>query len=451
MKYTKEELSTTKLKIAVSVEAEEINAAISAAVKMQQQGITLAGFRKGHVPESLIEKRFKGPIYADAARDLVNVHLNQILAELDVIPCTGINVDPTPLPIERDKGAEYTAEFEHMPVFDLPDYEGMEINQTRATEVSDKQMEAFLTRMSMEGAHLVPVDSDGPAEDGQYVNIDLTVTVDGKVESDAHGMDYEVGQAGTMPELDAFIKTLKVNQEGETEITFPEDFFQASLQGKTATIKVHVYAIKKLSRKSIEDLVNQFKLKDEAELRARAAEVILSQVNKLYRDEAQTALLQTLLDKVDFELPQVLVDNELNVFVEREQGKAMRVGKALSAEQIAEVREKNLETARKNVKTYILLLAVSKKEGLEVTERELQTQIGFIAQQMRDVNNKPVNPQDLYKLYAENGTLYTIRDEILINKAMQAVYAKAKVTMVAPKSEAEAAAEAPAEEAKPAE
>ena len=58
---------------------------------------------------------------------------------------------------------------------------------------------------------------------------------------------------------------------------------------------------------------------------------------------------------------------------------------------------------------------------------------------MRDVNNKPVNPQDLYKLYAENGSLYSIRDEILINKAIQAVYAKAKVTMVAPTAENESA------------
>ncbi len=428
MKYTKEELSPTKVKVAVTVEAEEINAAISAGVAMQQKGISLHGFRKGHVPAGVIEKRFKTQIYRDAANDLTNVHLNKILDELKLTPVTGLNVTPTPIVIERDTPVEYTVEFEHMPVFDLPVYDGLEVEQSRFVTISPEEVNRFLENLRAKNSRLVPVDGDGPAQDGDLVNMDFAVIVDGEEATSSKGIDYAVGQEGAFADLDAFVRTLRVNEDAEKEVTFPEDFVLASVRGKTGTMKAHVYAIKRQSKPTDEELVTMFKMQSIDELRAEATSILVQQKNTLARSEAQTRLLEKLLGMVDFPLPEALIEGELDAFVQRESQRAMQVGKTLSDEQIKEIREKNLEKAQKQVKSYVLLRKVADNENLQTTERELQLEVARLAQSMSGAG-QPVDPKALYKYYAENGILYTVRDQLLINKAVDAIYAKANVHM----------------------
>ena len=126
MKYTVEEVSACKKKVLITVETEEINASIDVAVKLQQRGIAMQGFRKGHVPPKIIENRFKGQLYEDAKQDLVNVHINQVMQEVGLTPISKVDVSDI-VDFERDKGLEYSISFEHLPVFDLPNYEGLEV------------------------------------------------------------------------------------------------------------------------------------------------------------------------------------------------------------------------------------------------------------------------------------------------------------------------------------
>lgn len=432
MKYTKEELSPTKVKVVVNVDAQEINAAIDAGVAMQQKGITMSGFRKGHVPAGLIEKRFKGQIYHDAANDLTNVHINKILAELKLVPVTGLNITPTPIEIERDKDIEYTVEFEHMPNFELPDYEGLEVEQTRVAEATPEEIDKLVEGLRKDRGKMAPVEGTGPAKDGEFVNIDFSVVVDGKEEQSVKGIEYEVGQVRAFAPLDELVRSVKLNESGEKETTFPEDFIAENLRGKTGTMHVHVYAIKAMKYPTDEELLTIFKKGSMDELRKSCNDVVVDRQNVLARSEAQNKLLEKLIKMVDFPLPEALVEGELAAFVQREQQRAQCVGKKLSDEQIKEVREKNREQAERQVKSYVLLRKIAEKEGLEVSERELQFEVANMARRMSDPAN-PINPQDLYKYYAENGMLFSVRDQLLINKAVEAIYAKAKVTMVEPK------------------
>ncbi len=424
VKYTKEELSPTKVRIAVNVEAEEINAAIDVAVAMQQTGITLKGFRKGHVPASLVEKRFKGQLYHDAANKLTQVHLNTILGECGLVPVTGLTVTPTPIEIERNKDVQYTVEFEHLPKFDLPSYEGLEVEQERASTVADTEIDALIARMRARGEKLVPVDGTGPAVKGQYANVDLSVFVDGEEVSSSRGTDYLVGQEG-FPPLDELVSSVKVGESGEKEVTFPEDFYVENLRGKSGVIKVKTYAIKEMKGMTDEELLAETKLSSMGDLRKAASERMVSQKNVLGRSEAQNALLEKLLAMVDFPLPEALVEGELSAFVERAQNRAMQAGKTLTAEQEADVRKENLEKAQKQAKTYVLLRTIAEKEGLKVSEREVQM---LVARQAKQMDN--VDPQALYKYLAESGQIYIMRDQILINKAVEAIYGKARVNMV---------------------
>lgn len=429
MKYTKEELSPTSIKVTVVVDAEEVNAAISSACAMQQKGINIAGFRKGHVPLSLIEKRFRTQIYEDASRDLVNVHLNEILGELKLVPVTGLDIEPTPIPFERDKETTYTVSFEHLPQIVLPDYEGLEVEQFTADKVDDAAVDGLIDRLRKAHTEIVPVDGDGPAVKGQYVNLDVKVESEGKTVIQNDGIDYEVGQTSPVPALDKLATTLKVGDEGSEEVDFPADFMVEGLRGKHGTITIRVHAVKAPKAPTDEELAQKLKLKDVEDLRKHANEEIANQRNVLYRSEAQTKLLEKLESMIEAPLPEALVKNELDAYAQREQDKAQRMGKVLSTEQMDRIREEHRAEAEKHVKSYVILRTVAEKEGLEVSEQELQTRISMIAWSYNSQGSN-INPQDLYNYYRESGKIFEVRDELLINKATQALYSKAKVTMV---------------------
>lgn len=439
MKYTTEELTPCSKKIHVTVSAEEVNAAISSALTMQQQGLSLAGFRKGHVPLAIIEKRFKGQIYADAAQDLTNVHLNEILGELKVRPVSMLVVDPTPIQLVRDQECNYTVTFEHMPAFELPAYDGIEVEQHEAPEPSDDSINAYIDRMIDSRVKYVPVDGEGPAAEGQLCNIDLDIYEGDKLLHSAHGQDLAIGQDAAK-EIDEIVKSLKVGQTGEKEITFADDFILPELQGKTCRVVITLHAIKEKIAPTPEEFAKKINLSGVDEMRQKSADLLKSQMSKLYKDEAKTKLIEKLLGMVDFELPPSIVENEISLLVENDVYQAERMGKALSEDQIKEAREKHTERARRNAKVYVLLLSIAQKEGLSVTEDQVRHVVEGTAATMH------CNPTELYNYYRENGYLYSIRDNILIDMATNAIYAKAKVSIV-PVDAKQAGAEEKAPEA----
>lgn len=160
MKYTTEELTPCKKKVNISVEPDEVNAAINTAVKLQQRGIAMDGFRKGHVPADIIEKRFKGQLYHDACQDLINVHINTVFGELKVTPIAGVTVNDNPQ-LQRDTPLNYSIEFEHLPEVTLPNYEGLEVEQEEK-KPTDDEIEALLTRMREQRLNLCPLMATDP-------------------------------------------------------------------------------------------------------------------------------------------------------------------------------------------------------------------------------------------------------------------------------------------------
>lgn len=439
MKYTTEELTPCKKKVNISVEPDEVNAAINTAVKLQQRGIAMDGFRKGHVPADIIEKRFKGQLYHDACQDLINVHINTVFGELKVTPIAGVTVNDNPQ-LQRDTPLNYSIEFEHLPEVTLPNYEGLEVEQGEK-KPTDDEIEALLTRMREQRAKFVPVDGNGPAVDGQYANIDMRVFVDGKsvdeVKND--GYDYLVGQHTVLPEIDTLIKTLKVDQSGESEVTFPADFFNKSLAGKKGTIKITVHAIKLRKPADLDEkFLKEMGCKDEAELRTRLSGFIKSQYDNLYRGNACTKLLEQLLKQVDFPLPESMIDIYMNEAVAQRRQNAEYMGKRFDDSKLDELKKSLEPSVREQVKSTVFLIAVAHKEGLDVQDSEVQNAVYRIAQESHQ------DFQQMWQFYQNSGLIFNLRDRLLADKGMNAIYAKAKVTMV-PAKEPEEKKEKPAD------
>ena len=177
MEYKVEELSSVKRKVNVQVPVEEVNAAIAATIALYRNDADIKGFRKGKVPSSIIEGRFKKQIYNEATTDLINLHINEILSEMKLAPLSRIDVDAK----ELVKGQEfnYSFSFEVAPEFEMPEYKGLEVEEEEV-EVNKEEVEAVIERLRKRLAKFIVIEEDRHPEEGDAVVIDFEAFKDGK-------------------------------------------------------------------------------------------------------------------------------------------------------------------------------------------------------------------------------------------------------------------------------
>ncbi len=434
MEYTVEDVSPVKKKVHVTVDPKEVEASIMAAVALYRTSVQLDGFRKGKVPASVIEKRFRDKIYEEAKQDLVNVHINQVMQDLAVTPVSGIDFDGGS--IERDEEFVYDFSFEVLPSFDIPNYEGMEIEQEKAV-VADAEIESFIERLRKTRAKLEPAEGKGPAVDGQLVTLDFNTYENGVPVEGISAQNFQMG-IGEGQALEAFEDIVKMTLIGETkegEVIFPEDFLSPDLAGKTVTMKVTVHAIQNriLPELDAEFAKGMGKESVDALREAFVDSYMQNRIN-LHKGAAQKKLLDSLLKMVTYELPEAMVNTHVRGILAERQSQLERQGRGLdslgkSAEElVAEARTE----AEQLTRSQVFLMSVATKEGLEVTEHEVDMAIYQMAQS---------SGQDFKQLkddYVSSGTIFTLRDRLLADKAMDIIYTKAKVTEVEPAVQAEA-------------
>lgn len=432
MDYKIENDSPVQKTIAITVVPEEVDAAISGAVALYKDSAQVDGFRKGKVPASVIEKKYHDHIYKEAHENLINVHLNDLLQKLDVTPASGITLKGADKPLERGREYSYTAEFEVFPKFDLPPYEGLAVEQEK-TVINDDELKVIFDRVRNDQATLRVVDGNGPAKDGQIANIDFQAFEDGKPLDDfrATNFDLEIGKNQALPEFEAIVKGLPVGHTGEGEIHFPDDFIAEHLAGKNINMRVTVHAVKEKEVPELDDaLAKKAGIENVEKLKELIVQSYTKSAEDLDKSKAERQLLDQLLKQTDFPLPPAMVDMESKFLLANQEERLERHGKSLKSlgktpdELMAEIKPE----AEDLVRTKILLQAIAKNENLEVTPDEVQAEV---------FRNCVINGDDYRSTLAsleQNGMIFRIREQMVCDKAMDLVYAKANVTIVEPKT-----------------
>ena len=434
MEYTVEDISPVKKKVNITTEPKEVEAAIMGAVALYRTSVQLDGFRKGKAPASVVEKRFRDQIYGEARQDLINVHINDVMQKLDVTPVSGLNLSGESA-FEKDSPCTYSMEFEVLPAFELPPYEGIEVEQEKV-DITDADVDEVLARIRRDHAKLGPVDGVGPAVDGQVVNIDFSAFEDGKpVEGlGATGFDLALGERQALEDFEKLVKTVRLNEEGEGEISFPDDFLASDLAGKTLTMKVRVHAIKARQEPELnDDLAKLAGAESLEKLREGIAESYRRSRESLNKGAAEKKILDQLLKLVDFPLPDSLLEVQIRSLLADLRVRLERQGKSLDSLGKSEeaLRAEVLPQATEITRSQVLLLAIAKKENLQVSEQEVTMQLYQLC--LRTGEDFKQVRED----YERSGMIFTLRDRMLADKAMEAVYARAKVTEVEPAAKGE--------------
>lgn len=428
MQYVTEDLSPVKKKIVVTVPAEEGDAALAATIAMYRTSVRLDGFRKGKVPASIIEKRFSKEVYKEATTDLVNVHINQIVSENKLTPVSRIDFEGGEL--ERGKDFVYSISFEVMPEFEPPAYEGFAVEQEEA-EVDEDEVDAVMERLRSNMGEVITVGTERTPRDGDIAVIDFEA-FDEKgapiAGIKANDFSLNLGEGQTLGDFENLIKEMRVGEEKEGPVSFPADFFNEEFAGRTVTMKARLHALKE---RKLPELDDAFARKaggfDSVEkLRENVRRSYTQSRESLAKSAAQKKLLDGLLKMTDFPVPDSMLQSHVNMILGEALDKLERQGKSLASLGKTEdsLRKEIEPEALIRARSQIFLLTVAHKNGLTVSEQEVDLQLRRMALQSGEDYNA------IKDYYTRNNLLFALRDRLLADKAMEEIYSKASVSKV---------------------
>lgn len=424
MEYKIEEISPVKVKIDISIPLEEVDKAIKAASETYRKNVKLDGFRKGKAPAALVEKHFHNEIYDEARQNLIGKNIDKVITEIDRKPVSGAVPKGTDAAPQLGTEYAFSIEFEVLPRIDLPVYEGLTVDQEKAV-VEDKDIDRMVERLFTLASKYKKVDGIAPAKDGQVANVDIEILEKGEPLSDLAQKNYDHDLDGDgLPEFDEIIKSIPVGNTGEKDITFPEDFPDETMAGKTLTVRVKVNAVKEKDRSFLENMEAE-KLND---MREGLRNIYLAQTSVENRQKAEEALLDQLLKQVDFPLPESMVDFEIRNILGDIQTQLKHQGKNLNdlGKPVKDLIEQVRPQAENFARNQVLLMAIAQKENLDITEDELIESIN------KDCERTGESLKDAVRVLRDNGMIFKWRDRMLADKAMELVYSKANVEMVEP-------------------
>ncbi|HFQ1447591.1 TPA: trigger factor [Staphylococcus aureus] len=385
--------------LTVTVPAEKVNKALDQAFKKVVKQINVPGFRKGKVPRPIFEQRFGvEALYQDAIDILLPDAYGEAIDETDIKPVAQPEVSVTQ--IEKGKDFIFEATVTVEPEVKLGDYKGLEIEK-QETELSDDELQEAIDHSLGHLAEMV-VKEDGVVENGDTVNIDFSGSVDGEEfeGGQAEGYDLEIGSGSFIPGFEEQLEGMKVDEEKDVVVTFPEEYHAEELAGKEATFKTKVNEIK---FKEVPELTDEIANELDAEantvdeykenLRKRLAEQKATDAENVEKEEAITKAT----DNTTIDIPEAMVNTELDRMVSefaqriQQQGLDLQTYFQISGQDESQLREQMKDDAEQRVKTNLTLTAIAEAEKIEATDEDIDKELEKMSKQfnisVEDIKN----------------------------------------------------------------
>ena len=422
-----EKLEKNMAKLTVEVPAEQFVEAIGHAYKKNKNRFNVPGFRKGKVPQAMIEKMYGSEVfYEDAANEVIGQTYGDAAKEsgLDIVSRPSIDL----VQIEKGKNFIYTAEVAVKPEVTLGQYKGVEVEKANA-EVTDEDVEKELKRAQEQNSRLVTVD-DRPVADGDQVVIDFDGYVDGKRFDGGKSEDYPL-TIGSHTFIDTFEDQLigkNLGEECEVNVTFPAEYHAAELAGKPAVFKVKIKEIKYKELPELNDEfageVSEFETLDEykADIRKKLTESKEEQA----ATENENRVVEAVVKNATMEIPEAMIDSQLDNMVSEYARNMQNHG--ISLEQymqytgmtIDKLKEQMRPQAVKRIETRLVLEAVVKAENIQVTDEKVDEEIGKMAAAYK------MEPEKL-KGYMGEAEIANMKEDLAVQEAVDFLVAEAKL------------------------
>jgi len=415
--------------IEVTIPADEVSRAMRSTVKRYQKQARLPGFRAGKVPESLIRARFAERVRQEVLEAVMPQHFQKAIAEGNYKLVSQPQV--VDMKMADDQPLWFKAEFEVMPEFSIEGYQDIKAEKP-SSAFTDEEFGTEVERVRESRSTMEPVEEDRPLADSDWAQITFTGKVQQQEPAEGNnapdntpltGEDVmlEVGGSNTLPAFNEALRGAKVGQELKFGLSYPEDFGEKRLAGKTVAYDVVVKGIKRRVQPELNDdfakELGDYSSYDDFIAKFREN----LQAEKERRTEAETRerLLNALSERFQFPVPESMVQQQIDVRLDR--GLRALASQGMREEDMkqldfARLRAAQRDSATSEVKSLLILDRIADAESIGVSEEEVNQELELLSLRLRE-------PLDALRVrLTQDGSMARIREQIRRDKTATLLY-----------------------------
>lgn len=390
MQVTVEDVSSVKKILHIEVPEKIVIRELDNAYKNLKKTAKIKGFRPGKAPRSVLERLFKKDVHGDVSSKLLQDSFVEALKETELNIIGNPQIEPPQL---EEKGPyKYDATVEVKPEIDDIDFKGLTLKKA-LYQVTDQEMEAQLKMLQKNLALQKPVTEDRAVQKNDYVRIDYEGFVGGEPFPETQktiNFTMKIGAGAISKTLDEELMGMKPGEEREITVNFPEDHFNGKLANHEITFHVKLHEIREEILPEIDDEfaknLGQYETLDD--LKNAITNNLNEGYNKRVEQELSEQIFKGLIEKTEFELPESMVDYELNNIVDEIEKTLKYYNRSMEEQGLTKemLAEKHRETAEKKVRRHLILGKIIDQEKMELSDQELED--GFT--EMARTVNQPV-------------------------------------------------------------
>ncbi len=417
---TTKKIDDANVLVSGTLDGETINKTIDKLAKEAAKQIKVDGFRPGKVPVHVVKQMHGEKLAQDAEgealRELIDAGIKE--AGIDAADMIG---QPTFKKYDKKEDGSIEVEVE-ISIRPNPELEGYMdvVPKFEKPKADPKEVEAKLEELAKENAPYEKLKRKRALKEGDLAVIDFEGFVDGEPfeGGKAENFELKIGSGQFIPGFEEQLIGMKYDEEKTIDVKFPDEYPAKELAGKDTQFKVKLHEIKAPVEPKVDDALAQKLLNDENATVETLKEKVEAQVetaalSKLYNEEIKPKLVEALVEKYDFALPNNIVEQEIDAKINakaREMSEEELKEYQENPEKVEELRESVREDAQKSVKATFIVDALAKKEGIDVEDQEVSQAIYYEAMMSGQ------DPQQVIKYYQENNLLPAIKMGMIEDK-----------------------------------
>jgi trigger factor len=405
--------------IEVEAPAEEVDKAFRSVLKRYQKVAKIPGFRPGKVPETVLRSRFAGSLREEVVEAVLPQHFREAIAKQNLHPVSQPQVSN--LQLEEGKPLKFKAVFEVLPEISVDGYQSITIDKPD-TELNESEFDAELDRIRDAHSTMEAVTEDRGLANGDWAQISFRGQLEGEPAEVAEGapapqpiegqdVSVEIGGKDTVEAFSDALRGSKPGQELKFEVTYPAEFAQKRLAGKTVSYDVEVKGIRKKVQPALDDQfakeLGDYQSLDDFKQKLR--EHLASDKKHRALGDARNRMVEALVARYDFPVPESMVQSQIDTRLER--GLRALAAQGMSTEDMRRMDFDRLRGAQRDsavneVKGTLLLDRIADAEKIEVGDDEVERELQLISLQTRE----PL--ETLRERLTREGNLARIREQL---------------------------------------
>jgi trigger factor len=434
MQVTVEDVSSVKKILHIEVPEKIVIRELDNAYKNLKKNAKVKGFRPGKAPRSVLERLYKKDVHGDVSSKLLQDSFVEALKETELNIIGNPKIEPPKL---EEKGPyKYDATVEVKPEIDDIDFKGLTLKKA-LYQVTDEEMEAQLKLLQKNLTQQIPITEDRPVQENDSVLIDYEGFKDGMPFPETQKTDnftMKIGAGAISKTLDEELIGMKPGENREITVNFPEDHFNDKLANHEITFHVTLHEIREEILPEIDDefakKLGQYETLDV--LKNAITKNLNEGYQKRVEQELNEQIYNDLIEKTQFELPDSMVDYELNNIIDEIEKTLTYYNKTMEEQGLTKemLVEEHRETAEKKVRRHLILGKIIDQENIELSDQELED--GFA--EMAQVVNQPVDAIKNY--YQQNeDNLDFFKHTLLEKQAIKLIIESSNIEEVKPELE----------------